>query len=467
MAWRSAAQAHPWVRVDLMHNRNWAAAPAVAEVVVWRVANRLYDQWTDGKGGGFQVTVGDNADSWLANPKCGAPLTYPGAAGIYDRTTLSKAADCGGKAGRYGDWSTDLEAWLCEVEVKRQNAAAPAPVQVDGWYKATAADSGVVPVSAIGEAANLNGDITVSATAALPTVAGPASASSGKAFHFGPTDAIHVSAPTFRANLQCSQTRSAGASGAQTTHSTCNPLSGNYGCCSYQYTSWGRCGNTPSHCECPKCKDQRAYPFDELKASADAHVDKAAADTAFGDAPEMDFGMIKNTADDAASARKRVLFKWDTSAIPAGKKVRRAVFKWYSKYNRIWRWSAHPLSAPWDEKTVTWNNQPAHDASVPLWVHRDYPRNGWGTSNDVRYANEGLYAGARAERAALRAVPHLRARAGRVALRAAPHLRARAERAALQAAPHLRARAGRVALRAAPHLRARAERAALQAAPHH
>ena len=74
MAWRSAAQAHPWVRVDLMHNRNWAAAPAVAEVVVWRVANRLYDRWTDGKGGGFQVTVGDNALQGGGLRRQGRPL---------------------------------------------------------------------------------------------------------------------------------------------------------------------------------------------------------------------------------------------------------------------------------------------------------------------------------------------------------------------------------------------------------
>eukprot|EP00937_MAST-01D_sp_MAST-1D-sp2_P000675 g675.t1 len=381
---RSAPEAHPWVRIDLMQGRAGSTPPQIKRVVVYRRSN-LGETDTFVKSGVI-VSAGNNRDDWQQNTRCG------GAASVLsmkaaDVTDWGNSVECNVQA-RYvfvtGNWASNSHMHLCEVEVIGTAGALTGVHATSDWSMLNR-QQGFTPVSDIGSPT----DAAVSVTAARALTHVPGAEAGSLAFNFGPTDAVLVTAPKFRSDKLCGRQASPARDGSDDFHSTCNPMDTHSGCCDMSRTSYGYCGNSPKHCDCKGCIDQRAYPMTELRAIADAHVDSQNPTQNSGAGLEIKFG-----SKSGETHQRRAYFRFDTSLLASDKTVSGAMLKMYTTSKNTGRWRIFPVTEAWDESTITYNNQPAYDTSKTLFYTYDRPQTGWSTTHDLRY-ERGNYGGAR------------------------------------------------------------------------
>ena len=98
-----------------------------------------------------------------------------------------------------------------------------------------------------------------------------------------------------------------------------------------------------------------AIPANSLAAVADSYVDKTKADQNFGKATTL---YIRPTA----GIDKRALIKFDLGSIPAGSQVLAAILYIYNDQADNYVVNILQVTSPWDEMSVTWNNQPPTNA---------------------------------------------------------------------------------------------------------
>lgn len=86
----------------------------------------------------------------------------------------------------------------------------------------------------------------------------------------------------------------------------------------------------------------------------------------FGTAPELDFGKAFSSGPTFQVWMTRGHVQFDLSAlIGSGLVPTRATFFWYQRTSNAAGCldvSLHNVTAPWNENTITWQNQPSHDA---------------------------------------------------------------------------------------------------------
>jgi hypothetical protein len=366
----TGSEAKPWNRVDIGFGTKVDPTVTTGHIHV------RSDWWSaDYATYGFNVYVGSDKYVPTNNALCntGGALKHADDAAMQADNRLAFTCTTP-LQGKYffvvAQWTGYLRG-LCEIQLWRTKPAAElANFEMTAQYKVQRDDYRGFPISTLGSQQPTY--LSASATSALSSVEGPPGR--GRAINFGAADAIQVYAPTYHNpafDHKCGVIWAPGARSGMWAGQN-DGLDPQWACCNYERGSYGYVGNDPNHCECSKCKDYRAYPFDELKPSHDTYVDQANPTVNHGADTQFNMGY-------ASSQRRVSLLKFDTSGIAAGKKVKRVDLKLYAQDGgRVGHWRIHPNTQDFDEASATWASHDSKwDTNVLLENWQTRVSTGW------------------------------------------------------------------------------------------